>query len=154
MKYKGRKIEGVPKEIEPILRKEGDIIFVLTAVVDYSEFDELCPIPIPPRIRNNKGDMVPDLEDAGYKSELERYAKKHTAWSVINSMRETEGLEWEQVKRGDPETWHLWEKELQDSGLTTSEVRRLWATFLRVNSLDDRMLEAARTSFLAGQGAK
>jgi hypothetical protein len=148
MKINGRKISEPNKEYIAIPRGNGeDIVFIAQAIIDGSEFEKLCPVPKPP-LRKINGEDIPNLKDDNYLKKIDKYAKQRLAWMILTSLASTEGLEWEQVDLGDHSTWHLYEKELRDSGFSTTEIQRIINGVLNVNCLNEEKVEEARARFL------
>jgi hypothetical protein len=148
----GQPLTGAEQETEVV---SGDLVFKARAILDYSEFEALCPEPQPPMIRK-RGETVdrPDLDDLKFKQAKQRYARQRTFWLVIKSLEATPDLEWEQVKLNDPDTWPKYETELREAGLTDQEVARIIQMVIGVNGLDDEKYEQAKKAFLAGQGVR
>src|SRR6185369_1977194 len=138
MKIKGKKISERNIVILPIPRANGeDIILKFAAILDYSEFDAVCPLPTPPIKIVKGGARVPDYESPKYIVQVNEYSKKKTAWMIIKSMSVTEGLEWEKVDLADSNTWSEYSKELADSGFSDMEQQRILRAVLEANCLSD-----------------
>lgn len=122
MKIKGKKITPPKPVIIPIPRDDGeDLFFTCAAVLDFSEFDTVCPAPKPPVwMRPNKPNQV-DTQDKKYLRNLDIYAQRKTAWLILKSLQATEDLEWETVDMQDPTTWDNFREEMEES-LTPREV--------------------------------
>jgi len=150
MKMHG-KIISCPKPEVIVIPKGGvDYVFKAAAILDYAEFDKLCPVPNPPEIVRPGGQKSIDLEDKTYNNQLTAWAVKKNAWMVITSLAATEGLEWETVKAGDPETWPNYLTELRKV-FTDAENDAIYRTVLTACGLDDRKIKEATDRFLAGQ---
>jgi len=132
-----------------------DIIFQCAPVTDYEEFEQLCPRPEPP-VRTFPGNKPPQIlvNDPKFLKEIDSWSSKRTAWMIITSLKATEGIEWETVNYGDPETWENWNEELNNSGLTDIETSRILQGVMESNSLSEDRMEEARERFLAGQRAQ
>lgn len=155
MKINGKKIEGANIEIVVLPRGNGDdLVFKAAAVLDSSDFDKLCPRPITPSIMKKGGVTVQNVEDPVFKQSLLNYGKLRMSWMILQSLRATEGLEWEIVDYSDPGTWNLYEKELRDAGLVEMEITRLITAVMTANALNDEKINEARDRFLAGQQAQ
>lgn len=151
MKIHGRKIQGPNVEYIVFPRPDGDVIFKAQAVLDTKRFDELVPKPKPgKKVVPGKG-TIDDFDCVHYKSEVEQYSKKRWAFLVLESLKETDGLEWETVDHNNPNTWPNWEQELKDSGFTETEIQYLQVGISTANSLNQEKLEEARKRFLASQ---
>jgi hypothetical protein len=62
MKYKGKKLEGRNTDIL-VLEKGGEqIVFKAEALMNYKEFDKICPAPKPPIILKKGGARVPNTK--------------------------------------------------------------------------------------------
>ncbi len=153
MKLKGKKLEGANRQTLVIPRTDGreNIVLTAEAVLDYSDFDKLCPEPTPPIFVLPGGEKKADLEDATFKKRNAEYSQKRLAWMVIRSLRATPDLEWERVDLGDPNTWLRYEEELKDSGFSIVEIGRVRTCVFIANCLDDAKLVEARDSFLLSQ---
>lgn len=151
MKIKGQKLEGPIIEIVAIPRDNQDVIFKAKSVLNWDDFDKLCPIPKPPKKFVRNVGWQEDTEDQGYKNSLKNYATMKMDWLIIESLRATEDLEWEKVKYNEPSTWHLYEQELKEAGFNQFEINRINGAVLVANSLDEKKMEEARKRFLAGQ---
>jgi hypothetical protein len=149
MKLRG-KTPGV--HVEPIIlpRPDGDLEFQARAIDDFDAFEQLCPMPQPPEKILPGNIRVKNVEDMNYLKAVNSYSEKRVAYMVVKGLSDgTEGLEWEQVKLNDFNTWHLFRKELRDSGLSDIEINRVVAGVMVANSLSERAVEEARKRFLA-----
>jgi hypothetical protein len=156
VKIAGRKIEGANIETVVFPRSNAeDIVLQVQAVLDFSDFEKLCPIPKPPVVVRRGGEKSYNVEDANYSSALMSYTERRTAWLILTSLRlATPDLEWETVDFGNPDTWTGYVDELRGAGFTDAEIIKLVQAVMTANSLDDNKLEAARARFLAGRGAR
>jgi len=135
-------------------RPDGGLVFKFEAVRSYDEFRRLVPEPQAPMATMAKtGNRVPNLNDKTYLAELAKYQRLHSCWLTIQSLKPTPGLVWETVEEGDPESWLKLEDELLASNLTKTEVRLIVDETMKVNCLDDAMLDEARKRFLAEEAA-
>jgi len=148
MKINGRKLSNNNLEYAVIPRNDGNQIFTFKPILDSEVFNTLCPMPKPGFISDEKGQRE-NTEDPGYQKKFLDYLEKRQQWMFLESISATPGLEWEQVKLDDPETWGLYSKELTESGITDLEFRLLREAFEKVNCLNEAHLEEARESFLA-----
>lgn len=154
MKIAGKKIEG--PNIETIVIPRGNdlddaIVFKAASVLDFDEFDALCPRPQAPVKMVKGGKTVPDLTRPSYKASIEDYAKKRIAWIVLKSLEATEELVWEQVNIDDPTTWLKFEEELKAAGFSSVECHRIVNGVMSANCLDESKLDKAREDFLASR---
>jgi len=154
MKIRGQQIEGPGVEIVVIPRpntEHGDIVFKAQAILDFDDFEKLCPLPKPPTMRKRGVEgLVHDIENPRYKQALTQHGNKRLAWMMITSLRATEDLEWETVDYSNSDTWENYREELKKAGFNEIEVGRLIRAVMIVNSLDETKLEEARNRFLAG----
>lgn len=135
-----------------IVEISGDIVFKAEAVLSYEKFDQYVPSPKPPMsLKRGQSVATPNPDHPSYQVALNRYASLKTTWMILESLRVTPDLEWETVKEEDPSTWENYLTELQDAGFNQIEIIRIQTLALKVNSLDEEMLDAARNRFLAGQ---
>jgi hypothetical protein len=134
---------------------DKEIVFKLQSILDMEVYEEQYPSPNPPLVRR-KGESAakPDYDDKKYQAKMTEYGKMKSHWMLLKSLEATEGIEWEQVKPNEPQTWQLIEKELKDSGLNQIEVMRLYQAMMRVNSLDEDYLQEARDRFFESQQEK
>lgn len=157
MRYKGRQLKGPREKVVPIIRTEeegGNIIFLVKGVVDMDPFYALCPGPNPPIDMLPGGKTRQNIEDPGYKDELNRWWSKRSAWIAITSLRDSPELEWDRVKFDDPNTWIEWQKELQEAGFVDGEIGRVMSAILEVNGLNENLVEEARQSFLTTRASQ
>lgn len=151
MKFKGEKVSGKNQEIIPIPRPGGDIIFIADAVQNWDEFEKLVSEPKPPTILKPGGVKVKDTNDPIYKKALDDFNELRTHWLVLKSISNTPDIEWETVDLNNPTTWKNYRQELLDSNFTDIEIGRIMVGVMRANSLDENMIDQARSNFLHGQ---
>lgn len=154
MKIHGKKLNGPNVEVKVFPRSEGDIVIKAQAVLDESEFYELCPPPSPPIITKPDGTKRLDIEDEKYNNELRKWSSRKSGWITIKSLEATEGLEWESIDIGDPETWENVTQELKEAGFSTAERNVIHDIISVANGLDQKKIEEATARFLAGQEDK
>lgn len=160
MKIGGKKLSSKPaSDMIVFPREDGDIAIRANAIMDRTQFDNLCPIPKPPQKMVKGGIKVDDPDNPKYKILLNQHSAKFINWMTINSLctvnketHEDEPLEWETVDRLDPTTWAKWEDELKDSGFSDMDRKRIQNLVFGVNSISDARLDEARNSFLQHQG--
>ena len=150
MKMHGKVVQNNNVVYVVIPRSDGDIVFTARPVLSFTRFDELCPVPKPPTITLvSTGQQSPDYEDEQYIERLSKYCSHKTHWLILESLRTTEGLEWETVDYNKPETWEKHLDELLSAGFTPSEINAIHNAATKVNTLDDSQLDEARNRFLA-----
>lgn len=142
-----------PNIVEAVIpRPNGQaIMFKCQAVLDYSDFDTLCPVPKPPVRVYSNGRQELDYDDAKYKEKSEKWGKFRLGFVLMRSLAATEGLEWEHAKLGDPETWLNIENEFRSLFMTDAEIRYVIECVMEANSLNEDKLDEARKSFLASR---
>jgi hypothetical protein len=152
MKYKGKKLSGPNVETVVIPRGNGeDLVFTCQAVLDYTRFRALVPDPKPGKKMLPGGKIVDDTEDRGFLAQQEQWAKLHFAYTVIESLKSTNDMEWETVKLDDPSTWLNWDKEFSDAGFTLAEQNMIAAGIAAANGLSQDKIDEARNRFLASR---
>lgn len=129
-------------------RLDGDIVFKITAVLNFDDFEKLCPYPEPPWMLKPGGIRSQDVEDADYKKAINEWSANKIYWMILRSISSTESLEWETVKLSDTETWPNFRNELVSSGLTELEVAKIQKTVFEVNGLDEDKIKEATDRFL------
>lgn len=147
MKIKGRSLTNDLVDYVVLPRQEGNIVFKVVPVTNWSYFEELVKEPRPKTITKAGGISEAYLDDPEYKTQRTKYASLKYAFLHIMSINQTEDLVWDKVNLGDPETWSNWTEELSE--LSAAEQNILISSINKVNSLDDEYLEKARQSFLA-----
>lgn len=157
MKYKGKAIAPPSPEIVAFPRDEvidgkivnNDLVFVVKAVLDYSEFEGLCPPPKPPIIqRAGETTAQPYTDEPDYIKAREDWWQKRTYWMFLKSI-EDPSLTWERVNMLDPETWVNLDDELkQDAHLTHSQIAILTNAIHAMNAVDANKMKEAKERFL------
>lgn len=149
MKMGGEKLSGVNVE-EIFIPRQGKVLhFIAKGVNNLEDFDKVCPKPKPPTRLKPGGVKVENVEDPSYKTALTRWGEQRFAWMIINSLRDTPGIEWETVDYGDANTWTNWQKEMENSGFVDAEIQRIVSGVMAANGLNEARVEEARKSFLA-----
>lgn len=151
MKMFGKDIEGPNEEVIVIPRSYGDIVFMAKAILDYDDFDKLCPTPQPPQIMKPGGETSYNTEDPDYTKRLNEWAQSKTDYMILTSLRDTDGLEWDTIDYSDPETWKNYKTELTSSGFTPIEISRIINSVLTACSLNQDKIDEATKRFLAGR---
>ena len=154
MKMFGQKVEGPNVEWIVIPRGNGnDIVFKAQAILDMKAFEEKCKPPQPGKKMLPGGVIKEDHEDPIYKDAVKAFADMRYSWIVIQSLKATEGLEWDTVKEDEPATWNNWEVELKEAGFSKTEVQYVMMGVANANALNQDKIDEARTSFLLSQQA-
>lgn len=145
----GQVVEEENIELVVIPRPNRKLVFKFGPVLDFEEFEALCPPPKPPMVTKPGGKQYPGVDLPSYKEARYKYAEQKTAWMFLKSIAYTPGLTWETVDMEKPDTWLSYEKELRDAKLVPHEIDALVAGFAKANSMDREHLENAKNSFLA-----
>lgn len=148
MKFKGKTLGKRNTDILVLLRGTERIVIKAQAVESFEDFDKLVSAPVPPEVIEPGGKKSRNMKDLDFIKARDAYANQKTAWLVINSLKATEEIEWENVKYDIPSTWTAWDIELKEAGFIETECMRIIQLVAEVNSLDDDMLEQARQAFL------
>lgn len=149
MKMFGQKVEGPNVEYIVIPRGNGnDIVFKAQAVLDPAPFEAACKPPQPGKKMLPGGVIKEDHDDPIYKDAVKVYGDLRYSWIVIQSLKATEGLEWETVNYDDPSTWNNWEVELKAAGFTRTEIQYVMLGVANANALNQDKIDEARARFL------
>lgn len=150
MKIKGKILQNANIEVVVLPRVDGDIVFKFKPVLNYDEFEELCPKPPVPTSKRAGGESFKNPDDPDYRIALAKYSTLRYQWSFIESISATEDLEWSKIVRTDPSTWHLIDQEIDDAQILPAEKSMMIDAYNIANALDENKLQIARESFLAG----
>jgi hypothetical protein len=149
-----------PKPVKVVIFREDEsgnpanVTFLCGAVLDYGEFDKLCPEPKPPLVTKvGTGESYTDTNDSKFRDKVSKHSNTKLDWLVIQSLRATEGLEWETVNYSDPETWKNYETELK-SFLTEGEYQRVFAGVLDANAPTSNRRREAMDVFTQSQAGE
>ena len=151
MKIHGKEISGPDAQVVVSPRNDGDLVFKAQAVLDYSDFDKLNPMPQPPGVMRPGGVMSYDTSDTKYNTRIDDWAKSKTHFMVLKSLEATEGLAWDTVIMAEPDTWNLYQQEMNDAGLTPGEIGRIITCVTDACGLNQEKIDEATKRFLAGQ---
>jgi hypothetical protein len=152
MRIAGIDVKG-PNESLLVLPRGDDMIpFRARAILDFTEFNELCPEPKPPMKTVKGGKRVEDREDPNYQVSVTEHERRKLAWVAIKSLEPSE-IEWETVDMQKPGTWVNYQEELKGAGFSPIEINRITDLILEVNCLDESKLKWAREVFVQGQQA-
>jgi len=149
----GKKLDGPKEEILVIPRQGGDLVFKAKAILDYGNFDKLCPRPTPPQIVKPGGAKTTDPTDIDYLRKLDEWAQQKTHWMILQSLSATEELTWETIDLVNPNTWANYETELRQAGFSEAEGGRIISLVISANGLDQDKIDEATNRFLAAQEA-
>jgi hypothetical protein len=150
MKLAGKPINKPAPEVVVIPRREGDLVFKC-GVVDLSRFESIVKEPEAPVITYKDGTTARDVTDTQYQAAVTAYAETRMSWIVVESLRATEGLEWDSVT-SDPSTWKNYSADLKAAGFSDTEIVALINATIDANGLSNKRIEEATKRFLAGVG--
>jgi len=150
MKINGKIIEGPKPEVIVIPKSEEEYVFKAMPVLDYEEFEKLCPTPRPPEKVLKGGETQLDVNDKEYSKKLTEWSECKVSWMTITSLKATEGLEWDTVDMSNPETWNNYITELKAS-FTDAEVQLIINLVYTACGLNQEKIDEATKRFLAGQ---
>lgn len=153
MRYKGKQLSAPKPEVLVIPREDEDIVFQAQAVMDYSPFELISPEPEPPEKMLPGGKKTKDFQHPAYQERMADWMKKRQLWLILESLKVSEGVEWETVDLNDPETYENYWDELAKSGFNEMERAMIRNLALKANSVDDQKMEEARQRFLQSRGA-
>lgn len=130
----------------------GDLVFKFQAVLDYSEFEAICPEPKPGKVlRRGESTPVDDMDNPKYMELRNRWATFQTHWMFLKSIAATDGLEWTTIDMGNPDTWKNYVEELKQAGFVQAEITRMLMAVMESNALNEDRFKEAKARFLATQ---
>lgn len=150
MKLFGQTISTPKSDVLVIPRGDKNIVLTLAAVIDYSDFEALCPRPVAPVLTRPGGQKANDVEDETYKKQLQEWAELQTAWMIYKSISATEGLVFETIDPSNPKTWLNITKELS-TAFRDAEGAAILRKIMEVCGLTQDKIEQATKDFLAGR---
>ncbi len=153
MKLNGQSFDGPNLATLVLPRNGNDLVFKAQAVLDYTEFETLCPTPKPKTVHKPGEGSVVLWDDKSYKDAMDSWGAKKTAYTILKSLTATPGLEWETVKMELPETWTLYREELKKAFFSEAEQVKIIGLVWEANGLDQSKLDEAQKRFLATQVA-
>lgn len=149
MKVKGKTVEPPKAHFVPIPREEDDIIFECRPVMDYEEFDKICPMPKPPvEVKVATGERTEDYNDAEYLRAVDVYGTNKTNWLILQSLEGS--VEWETVDLQDPATWVNFREEMK-SVFLTREVDLIIEGVFHANLPTEERQKEALDRFMSSQ---
>ncbi len=152
MKLNGKTLIKPNIELIIIPRGDGeDIVFKAQGVNDTTVFDKLCPTPEPPTRIYPGGRKAQDVTAPEYLKSLAEQNSQRFHFMMLESLKVTEGLEWDTVDISRPETWKNYADELAAAGLTNTEINMVVNGVMAANCLNEDRIEEARQRFLVSQ---
>jgi hypothetical protein len=150
MKIRGITPSKRGNEFLVIPRPEQDIPFEAKPIEDFDEFNALVKPPAPPAKLGKSGQKELDLDNVGYRQQLEAYNQMELDYMVVKSL-EPSAIEWTKVNIETPKTWRLWKEEFSEAGFTLAEINAIFKLVMDANTLDEAKMKAAREAFIRGQ---
>lgn len=141
-------VDGPSEEVLVLPRLKDDIVIYARAVTDMSDFEAMCPAPVPPK-KLMKGGFQEDTESEGYIQAIEKHSNLRFAYICLKSL-EPSDIDWQKVKMDSPSSWLKWDEELREAGLSQVEINHIVRAVMVANSLDEAKLKKARDSFVLG----
>lgn len=154
MKIAGRTVNGLEPIVLVIPKGNVSIVFKAQPVLDFEEFDKLCPRPQPPSILKPGGTQFHDVYDKKYLEDLGSWSSNRMNWMILKSLSATEDLTWDTVEMSKSETWSNFNKELTQAGFSDFEVNKIIETVINACGLNEENINKATKSFLAGLQAQ
>jgi hypothetical protein len=154
MKIDGKEIDKSPNSELIVIPRGGrePVVMTAQAVLDFDEFDQLCPKPEAKYLTKKGGKKELDVEDKGYLAATRDYARKQTYYMFVKSlMLGTPSIEFNLIKLEVPDTWLMFEKEFRQSGFSPGEINYILNKIMDANTLNEAKIEAARASFTHSQ---
>lgn len=152
MKINGEEFNCPNVEVIPFIRNGKEFFLKARAVLDYSDFEKLCPSPTPPEVIRPGGEKFLDINDKEYLKKVNDHSTLKYNWMCLKSLEATEGIEWNLVDMSKPETWNKFEEELKSAFFTDTEIFRIVSAISQAQGLNDIKIQEALKRFLAGQG--
>ncbi len=131
---------------------EGNEYFIeikAGVILNHDAFDAIYPEPIAPTKMYPSGVTEQDFEDKQYLEDITTKAERQIHWMVLESLKATDGIEWEKVKYNDPDTWELYKEELADIGFLPTEILQITTLVVKANIITESRMDEAKRRFLA-----
>lgn len=151
MKINGVTISGPTPEVIVIPKNGKELVIKAMPILDYEEFNGICPVPKPPEVIKKGGEKFKDYDDKKYNEALTDWAERKNAWMIIKSLAVTDGIEWDTVDISKPETWKNYLDDLK-SVFTEIEISLIIDLVHIACGLNQTKIDEATKRFLAGQG--
>jgi hypothetical protein len=129
------------------------IDFVCGAVLDFSEFQRVCPPPVIPFVQEVGKPGYHDMNDKTYLAALDKHSTLNTTYLILASLAGSD-IEWTMVDMNDPSTWDNYEAELAEF-FTNAEIATIVRGVMDANLPNkSRSFEALGNSQPPQQGAE
>lgn len=153
MKVNGKTVNGQNRIVSVIIPVGDDAVeFLVRPLTKEDDFEKMVPLPTPPIIIKPNIGRVKNIEDPAFKAAVTRWATQEAHYKFLKAVDQTVGLEWDKVRMDDPNTYHLWEEEMNES-IGRGAANYLFGKAVEANSLTEEVLEKARARFLADRVA-
>jgi len=147
MKINGQEIPKLSPKKAIFLREPVPVILTCQPILDFDDFEKVCPPPVAPEVLKPGGVRERNEKDASYIEAQEKYSEKRMAWIIIKSL-EGNNITWEKVNVDDVDTYTNYKEELIESGFTLVEINYLLEVILEASQVETEDLKAMRESFL------
>jgi kynurenine formamidase len=145
MKINGISVVGPQTEVVVIPRGDTELVIRAQAVLDFTDFEKLDPMPKPPVKMLATGETQYNVEDPKYKERFANWAQEKTEWMILKSLSATDGLEWDTVKMDQPATWKNYRAELE-TNFTPAETNKILEIVMTACGLNQTKIEEATPS--------
>ena len=151
MKKHGEDI-AAPEPVHVVITRGGGdpLVFQCGTVVDYEEFFDKNPRPLPPTVLVPGGGQSVNEDDSSYLEKRQKWAGQKTSWMILKSLEATEWLSWDTIDMDNPETWESYEDEMKAALFSEHDIVRVIGGIMDANGLSQEMIDKAMESFLAG----
>ena len=150
MKMNGKTIEGMKPEVIVIPKGGVDYVFKAAPVLNYDDFEKLCPVPVAPTIVRPGGVESADATDKDYLGKIEKWSQYKVAWMVLTSLKATDELIWDTVDEANPDSWNNYRDELA-LNFTDVEISLIFDLVMNACGLNQDKIDEATKRFLATQ---
>lgn len=165
MKVNGKEVKNpytrtvvIPRGADPKSEDYVEYVFVLRSVRkkevdDY--FDKLPEIKPPfKQVMGQDPEPVLNFDDKGYREKLQKRHRQRVSYHFLLSIGATEGLSWSKVDFENPDTFELFEEELEEAGFNNGEIERLIQESVQANGMNSDYIDQATNRFLASTPEK
>ena len=151
MKFQGITLDKPKPEVLVVPHNGVEVVFKAECVTDYSEFDKLCPTPVPPKKLLAGGKEEVDTKDKDYLKEVDDWSDRRSNWMFLKSLQASDHVEWDIVDMQDPSTWNKFDEEFISAGFVGPIIERIKMLVFKACGLDQSMIDEATERFLVGQ---
>lgn len=151
MKIVGVDLEAPREEILVLPRGKQDVVIKAVPVLSYDDFDNLCPVPMAPIVLLPGNIQQRNIEDPEFKKANDTWSRQRIDWMILKSLEPSQ-ISWDTIKMDDPTTWGNFFDEFKKAQFSEREINLVIELVFRACGLDQKKIEAATESFLAGAG--